>query len=170
MPDLAAAATVGPADYNIEAGWDSVPVVPRLRLAAGRNFMTAGDGASDLSGLAALTRSRRFLGGGRQLLRIDLHSALGHRFCEARRTKRDRQTRTEQKWFVFQLNGFGSLLQAKRAKSRRVPQMAELRPPTLENDLVGPARGHPAVVLRAHSPGQQRQSKYRASEQGCGRR
>jgi hypothetical protein len=169
MPDLAAAATVGSADHNIEAGGDSVPVVPHLRLAAGRNFMTAGDGASDFSGLAALTRSRRFLCGGRQLLRIDLHSAWSHRFCEARRTKRDRQARTE-KWFHFELNGFGSLLQAKRAKSRRVPQMAELRPPTLENDLVGPTRGHPAVFLRAYSPGQQRQSKYRASEQGCGRR
>src|SRR5262245_9177577 len=170
MLELATSATDGPADHDIEAGRHSVPVVTRLRLAAGRNFMTTGDGASDLSGLAALTRSRRFLGAGRQHLNIDRHSAWGHRCGVARRTKRDRQTRTEQKWFHFQLNGFGSLLQAKRAKSRRVPQMAELRPPTLENDLVGPARGHPAVFLRAHSPGQQRQSKYRASEQGCCRR
>src|SRR5262245_23356160 len=118
MPDLAAAATVGPADHNIEAGGDSVPVVTHLGLAARRNFMTARDGASDFTRLAALTRSRRFLGGGRQLLCLDLW---GGRFCEARRTKRDRQTPTEQKRFHFQLNGFGLLLQAKRAKSRRVP-------------------------------------------------
>src|SRR5262245_19872090 len=126
MPDLAAAATVGPADHNIEAGGDSVPVVTHLRLAAGRNFMTARDGASDFTGLAALTRSRRFLAGGRQLLCLDFHCRWGGRFCEARRTKRDRQTPTEQKRFHFQLNGFGLLLQAKRAKSRRVPQWHEI--------------------------------------------
>src|SRR5262245_36214248 len=171
MLELATSATDGPADHDIEAGRHSVPVVTRLRLAAGRNFMTTGDGASDLSGLAALTRSRRFLGGGRQHLHIDRHSAWGHRCGVARRTKRDRQTRTEQKWFHFQLNGFGSLLQAKRAKSRRgSANGVKLRPPTLEYDLVGPPRSHFAVLFGAHGPGQQRQSKYRASEQGYGRR
>src|SRR5262245_3029647 len=121
---LAAAAAVGRADCNIETGGDPVPVVTHLRLAAGRNFMTAGDGARDLTGLAVRARRRRLLAGRRHRLRIDLHRLRGGRRCEARRTKSDRQTRTEQKWFHFQLNAFGSLLQAKRAKSRRVPQMA----------------------------------------------
>ena len=116
VPDLAAAATVGPADHNIEACGDAVPVVTHLRLAAGRNFMTAGDGASDLTGLAALTRSCRLLGGGRQLLCIDRHCLWGGRFCEARRTTRDHQTRTGQKRFHCQLNGFGITFASKTGK------------------------------------------------------
>ena len=124
MPDLAAAAAVGRADHNVEAGGDPVPVVTHLRTAAGRNFMTAGDGARDLTRLAARARRRRLLAGRRQPLRIDLHCLRGRRLCEARRTKRDRQTGPKQKWFHFQLNDFGSVLQAKRAKSRRVLHVA----------------------------------------------
>lgn len=78
-PDLAAAAAVGRADYNIETGGDPVPVVTHLRLAA---VMTAGDGARDLTGLAARARRRRLLTGRRH--RFDLHRLRGRRRCEAR--------------------------------------------------------------------------------------
>src|SRR5262245_9346022 len=55
--------------------------------------------------------------------------------------------------------------QSKRPKSRRAPVRQDLRSPALEYDLVSPTRRQPAVILTAHGPGQQRQSKYGAGEQ-----
>jgi hypothetical protein len=155
MPDLAAAAAVGPADHNVEAGGDPVPVVTHLRTAAGGNFMTAGDGARDPTRLAARARRHRLLAGRRQPLRIDLHCLRGRRLCEARRTKRDRQTGPKQNWFHFQLNDLSFAGKTGKVAAGSACGV-KLRPPTLEYDLVGPAPGHFAVLLGAHGPGQQR--------------
>ena len=52
---------------------------------AGRlQFMTAGDGARDFTGLAVRARRRRLLADRRHRLRIDLHRLRGRRRCEAR--------------------------------------------------------------------------------------
>ena len=54
-PILAATAALGPADDNIEARRDAVPVVARFRMAARRDWVAATDGASNLAGLTALS-------------------------------------------------------------------------------------------------------------------
>jgi len=64
MGSLSAATAGRAADDNIETGGNSVPVVPGLGMAIGRDPLAATDGAGDLSALLPLGRCR-FLAGGR---------------------------------------------------------------------------------------------------------
>src|SRR5581483_8136354 len=139
------------ADNDIEAGGNSIPVVPRLWVAAGRDSVTATDRTCDLPGVLSPDRLCLFRGGrNRGHLRRGVHrngSGKSHR-------KAGNCNQADHRG-----------LQALPSKLIYCGCVGKLWPPAFKNDLVSPTGGPHAIVIAAHGPSQQRQPAQGTDEQ-----
>src|SRR5262245_27823172 len=142
----------GLTDGNIEAGWDSIPIVAHLRVATGWNGMASELGACDLVRLPLARRSWFLFGSGGECGHVSSNSCLNERLStEAQKTESNRRCRQHD----FQVHRLLRSLSRwkKNGVCARFPT-ATLRSPPLKHDLVGPARGAPPIIFAADSPGE----------------